>query len=226
MSMLGRLMKTKQLVEWDSAGETSTGRKPAPMPLYPPQISHGLIWDRTWAPRWVSNSFKLFVSVHRWDDFVFRGVQPFSASWLSMNDQKSGSLSSNCNWDITPCSPAKVNRHFERSYWKNKPRKKPEWSRQEHNSVLSVIKSAITNLAVSSVLLYRKHWRIINLATALNFFVTTRNKCTLPALLSGIGRLTLRMPITKEEEGSSCNHMAPLKSVAQFYIGSSNLLSE
>jgi hypothetical protein len=32
-----------------SRGNQSTQRKSAPMPLYPPQIPHDLIWDQTWA---------------------------------------------------------------------------------------------------------------------------------------------------------------------------------
>jgi hypothetical protein len=43
-------MSMKHLVEWELAGETEVlGKKPAPVPLCPPQISQYLFWDRTLA---------------------------------------------------------------------------------------------------------------------------------------------------------------------------------
>jgi hypothetical protein len=44
----------EQLMEWNWWGKTKVlggggGVKPAPVPLYPPQIPHGLTRDRTWA---------------------------------------------------------------------------------------------------------------------------------------------------------------------------------
>jgi hypothetical protein len=62
-------------------GNRSTGRKPAPVPLYPPQIPHDLTWDRTraaavrsqrltaWAmsrPNRLSNSHSFANSAKKW----------------------------------------------------------------------------------------------------------------------------------------------------------------
>jgi hypothetical protein len=44
-------------------GNRSTGRKPAPAPLCPPQIPHDLIWARTWPPRWEFGDYALWLGL-------------------------------------------------------------------------------------------------------------------------------------------------------------------
>jgi hypothetical protein len=78
--------------------------------LSPRQIPHDLTWDRTWGAA-VGLKFLR----------VIRRDQSLLASWLAMNDQASGSVS----------SPAKVSRPHPSSGWKNNPGKKPEWGRQQ-----------------------------------------------------------------------------------------------
>jgi hypothetical protein len=138
-------------------GNRSTRRKPAPVPLCPPQIPHYLTWDQTRAAEVRSQRLTAWAMARPTCylvDIVFSYIKPISNNVMLITARastimlftamiKPAEISSTkllkidaCKlpnnigfevfttvvmkstifWDITPCSPSKVNRRFGGTY--------------------------------------------------------------------------------------------------------------
>jgi hypothetical protein len=78
------MLLVKQVVDWMSCrGNWSTRRKPAPLPLCPPQIPCHLTWARTWAAVVVflhySNIWNCSNKMYRY--MVVKFAEAYATSW-------------------------------------------------------------------------------------------------------------------------------------------------